>query len=422
MWQKSMIYKIIFLSFFIVYHCSGMLEQSVCFYKPFIYVGDQEHQNKRENVFSFFGKATQDSNMHIIKELQSYEKEGVCFDWALNQFIPGIKELGIPFSYAYDWAAYIVNTYCEQTQSPGKSNLAVYVADQNDRSIEHYGIVADQLRIDSKWATDPYIRNHALFDIHVDWGKTVYFFVLKKEFQNNISKLLNLLQEKIFLCDNTLSNIMMLHKHQEYLLFALAQGEKAENICDYEERFDHPQNQMYQCMTRKNKNTSYNKIIHQLILRIPIFFLDCCNDKKETPLMLASQRGDIECVNILLTYGAKVNVQDAVGETAFDKAWKKGHGELLALLLKHGAISKQNSFTCKTIIMLCLTKKLLREAIFCAVPPAMFGTLYFRYAGLPWPIAIFYPMMGSSLGVFFGVLFNSPLKPIFEQLLQNVFS
>ena len=57
-----------------------------------------------------------------------------------------------------------------------------------------------------------------------------------------------------------------------------------------------------------------------------------------SPLHLASQKGLLEVVRLLLSYGAKVDEKDKEGKTAFQVASESGYGEITKLLLEHGAV------------------------------------------------------------------------------------
>lgn len=59
----------------------------------------------------------------------------------------------------------------------------------------------------------------------------------------------------------------------------------------------------------------------------------------ETPLHFAAREFQLEAARMLLDGGATVDVQDANGNTALSRAVfdSRGRGELIALLLSHGA-------------------------------------------------------------------------------------
>ncbi|MBO7604900.1 MAG: ankyrin repeat domain-containing protein, partial [Elusimicrobiaceae bacterium] len=59
--------------------------------------------------------------------------------------------------------------------------------------------------------------------------------------------------------------------------------------------------------------------------------------KGKSPLIIAASNGNIEIVKMLLGAGANVNEKNWYGETALNKAKKKGHTEIADLLKAAGA-------------------------------------------------------------------------------------
>ena len=57
----------------------------------------------------------------------------------------------------------------------------------------------------------------------------------------------------------------------------------------------------------------------------------------ETPLFAASRKGHVEIVNLLLVNGASVFEKDTYGQTALTHATPKGNNEIIMLLIKAGA-------------------------------------------------------------------------------------
>ena len=57
-----------------------------------------------------------------------------------------------------------------------------------------------------------------------------------------------------------------------------------------------------------------------------------------TPLHEASSRGLLDIAQLLLSYGANVDVKNTKGKTPFQLAASAGHGEMTTLLLEHGAV------------------------------------------------------------------------------------
>ncbi|GAB7533721.1 hypothetical protein PS3A_61380 [Pseudomonas sp. 3A(2025)] len=61
------------------------------------------------------------------------------------------------------------------------------------------------------------------------------------------------------------------------------------------------------------------------------------NDYLHSPLMVAALQGRVEIVAALLAAGADVQMQTRNGRNALSMAQERGHAEVVALLLKHGA-------------------------------------------------------------------------------------
>ena len=64
---------------------------------------------------------------------------------------------------------------------------------------------------------------------------------------------------------------------------------------------------------------------------------DSCDYDKRTGLMLASTRGHIPVVELLLAAGAPVDQVDSFGQTALSEACKFGQEETIAVLRRAGA-------------------------------------------------------------------------------------
>ena len=61
------------------------------------------------------------------------------------------------------------------------------------------------------------------------------------------------------------------------------------------------------------------------------------NEDQETPLHFASKRGHLEVVRLLLGHGADVHIRGSESRTPFQQATEEGHHEIAQLLLEHGA-------------------------------------------------------------------------------------
>ncbi len=59
---------------------------------------------------------------------------------------------------------------------------------------------------------------------------------------------------------------------------------------------------------------------------------------KATPLRIAAWKGYTKLAEVLIKYGANVNMKDKDGSTPLHHAALSGHKEMAKLLIKHGAI------------------------------------------------------------------------------------
>lgn len=78
-------------------------------------------------------------------------------------------------------------------------------------------------------------------------------------------------------------------------------------------------------------------------------------ESKDTPLMRAVIKGYYRCVKILLSLGARINLQNKEGDTALHLASEReGRAKIINLLLQNGAnIDKRNSFGKTALILAC---------------------------------------------------------------------
>jgi len=74
----------------------------------------------------------------------------------------------------------ILETFFFQVPHPQENDLAVYTKNDNERHINHIGIVTKTGTIRSKWGSRPYIVEHQLFAVAWFYGKSAVFFRYKK--------------------------------------------------------------------------------------------------------------------------------------------------------------------------------------------------------------------------------------------------
>jgi ankyrin repeat protein len=95
---------------------------------------------------------------------------------------------------------------------------------------------------------------------------------------------------------------------------------------------------------KKNGNTALHiasvrghRDVVALLLQCKQITVDARNSQDVTPLIMASQEGYIEIVEMLLHHDAQVNLRSKKGTTALFAASAFGHTQVVTLLLRHGA-------------------------------------------------------------------------------------
>ncbi|MFH1777868.1 MAG: ankyrin repeat domain-containing protein [Candidatus Omnitrophota bacterium] len=99
--------------------------------------------------------------------------------------------------------------------------------------------------------------------------------------------------------------------------------------------------------------TCDNKIKKQEVLIKQITNVNCRNKNNDTPLMVASKKGEYASVRILIKKGAKINTVNKQGDTALHLACqRKYNAKVIAYLISKGAqINKRNSLGMSPLIV-----------------------------------------------------------------------
>ncbi|CAN6654804.1 hypothetical protein TRVA0_027S01442 [Trichomonascus vanleenenianus] len=85
---------------------------------------------------------------------------------------------------------------------------------------------------------------------------------------------------------------------------------------------------------------NHEQTVHFLAQHIPRC-MDWVNDKHETAVMAAARRGNDPCINLLLDFGANVNIADREGNTPVHVAAAYGHIKTLRTLVERSANTAQ---------------------------------------------------------------------------------
>lgn len=77
------------------------------------------------------------------------------------------------------------------------------------------------------------------------------------------------------------------------------------------------------------------------ILQDTSYPIDETNDKKETPLLIATHENYIEVAKLLIEAGADINQQDSIQDSAYLYAGAQGKTEILVYMIEHAEPNQQ---------------------------------------------------------------------------------
>jgi ankyrin repeat protein len=87
-----------------------------------------------------------------------------------------------------------------------------------------------------------------------------------------------------------------------------------------------------------------------------MYDVNCLDDKQRTCLHIASSRGSLDVVRLLLNYGANTNVRDCVGNLPIHLAIISSHVPVVTLLLEAGTDIHSLDVNGKTVLHLAGTR------------------------------------------------------------------
>lgn len=87
------------------------------------------------------------------------------------------------------------------------------------------------------------------------------------------------------------------------------------------------------------ENNDVEKV--QEILQDTSYPINETNDKKETPLLIATHENYIEVAKLLIEAGADINQQDSIQDSAYLYAGAQGKTEILAYMIEHAKPNQQ---------------------------------------------------------------------------------
>lgn len=208
--------------------------------------------------------------------------------------------------------------YFEPTNDPKVDSLALYL-DQSG-NLRHAAVVTqatpdhpELCMVKSKWGDFPNIIKHQLLETPNEYNGNIYFYNLKKKFQNK-EDLLKLMQDDI----KKSSNIEKLLIDAQTTLIALANG--TDVSFPMLPSFD----------TRKN---TASKAFYLLQMVVGLDINTHTKEDLQTVTMLAVKRNDCMLLETFLRMNANINKRDINGNTALHFATQNNAFVAVSMLL-----------------------------------------------------------------------------------------
>ena len=277
---------------------------------------------QRHTIEEAFNKAK------IVGVEKTGERFDACYTYAISHHLNIIGKAPelLKLSASVDLIRSIdsLGTYYQQTEQPHEDSLVVYKRLPGEEPT-HFGIVKkvntnslSECVILSKWGLAPEILEHKLFETPSTYGTIISFFILKPEFKNDETHFLKDLQQKISLSPYIKKSISILQK----MLLHLANGKN----------FNSPY-----CQIFNDQKTIHNKTLYLLKAAMGLSINTFRALTKETVLMLATKRNDLEMMQLFLSMNASTERRDINGNTALMIAERAGYYNAVKLLKEYGA-------------------------------------------------------------------------------------
>ena len=241
-----------------------------------------------------------------------HERLGVCYDYAMTQIF---KKYGIHDTFKVvgcdDWCQIL--PFFKHVKKCKKDDLVVYIKNTIDKNtgdpkqvICHFALVQNSytLRTISKWGTIKAVYENDLFHLPDIWGDEVIIMRLEKEYRVAGQ------QQQIF--TDYIRKIM-------------------QDAIDVRQALFNHNYRLRSLVDVFKKQTKKYSII-QLLEQQPHVSLNCRNELRRTPLILATIKNNDVVVKLLLEYGANKALKDMFGKAALDYAIQNGNQQIQCML------------------------------------------------------------------------------------------
>jgi hypothetical protein len=242
----------------------------------------------------------------LLEKAGKGTRPGVCYNAAMKEVL-GLSKIQFQtieqsIVGLQDWVTIIGMPYkfFDQQEFPHKGNLVTYTP-KNSNFIKHFGVVTENNRIKSKMGTSKYTVEHDYWELSA-WGKDLYSWKLRKIYDDQNGK--NQLFSEIMDIIQNSPRMELLLQDAQKTLFALAANKNGNTLF--------------------SRSSVYNDPYH-LIKGIVGLKIDLPNHCGETALMIASKKGNLELVTLLLEHHANRCIKNKKGQTALDLAQQNKH-------------------------------------------------------------------------------------------------